>query len=203
MELILIRHCATKGNLEHRFIGVTDEPISPSGRTAAIEAAPRLPRVGHVYLSPLLRCRQTADLLWPGIATTVIPDLRETDFGPFEGKNHAELAGDSLYNAWISSPDPTVIPAVESVSACGVRACRALEALFSDARRRGLTCAGVVSHGGTIMSMLAQYGRPARDYYSWNMPNCAGFSVKAEDHSLLLNMIQPVGAWDVSKGPHQ
>ena len=35
MELILIRHATTQGNLEHRFIGITDIPILPQGEDLA------------------------------------------------------------------------------------------------------------------------------------------------------------------------
>ena len=59
MELILIRHGTTPGNLEHRFIGVTDHPLAPQGEALARETAPKLPPVEHVYRSPLLRCEQT------------------------------------------------------------------------------------------------------------------------------------------------
>ena len=50
----------------------------------------------------MLRCAQTADLLWPGGAQRVIAQLRETDFGPFEGKNHRELEQDPLYRRWLA-----------------------------------------------------------------------------------------------------
>ena len=88
MELILVRHGTTQGNKEKRFIGTLDVPLAPEGEELARRVGLHLPRVEHLYRSPIQRCRQTAELLWPGVEQTVVPGLRETDFGPFEGKNH-------------------------------------------------------------------------------------------------------------------
>ena len=89
MELILIRHGMTPGNLERRFVGSLDQPLAPQGEALARAVAPTLPPVEHLYVSPLTRCQQTAGLLWEGVARTTVPNLRETDFGPYEGKCHA------------------------------------------------------------------------------------------------------------------
>ena len=181
MRLVLIRHGVTKENLERRFLGVTDVPLAPEGERQAQEKAEKLPAVEHIYVSPLMRCRQTASLLWPEKEQTVIPALRETDFGPFEGKTHEELKDNPLYNQWISDPDdPSIAPQVENVMDCALRATRGLEMLVSHALARGYQTVGVVSHGGTLMSMLTRHGLPERDYYSWKMENCGGYLVNVE-----------------------
>ena len=110
MELILIRHGTTRGNLERRFIGLTDIPILPEGEALAREVSKTLPLVDHVYHSPLIRCVQTARLLWPDADMTAVDDLHETDFGPFEGKSHQELKDDPRYRAWLDSAGATAPP---------------------------------------------------------------------------------------------
>ena len=45
------------------------------------------PKVQKVYTSPLLRCRQTAEILYPDHWTQVVEGFMEYDFGEFEGKN--------------------------------------------------------------------------------------------------------------------
>lgn len=189
MKLILVRHGVTKENLERRFLGVTDVPLAPEGAAQAVEAARRMPAVDHIYVSPLIRCRQTATLVWPTVGQTVIPELRETDFGPFEGKTHEELQDDPLYDQWLSYPDdPTIVPRVENIVACALRATRALEELTARAKADGCECVGVVSHGGTLMSMLTRHGRPTRDYYNWRMDNCSGYVAELDPEELLLHI---------------
>ena len=63
MEVILVRHGITEGNKEKRFVGRLDVPLAPEGEAMARETAPLMPPVEHLYVSPMLRCRQTADLL--------------------------------------------------------------------------------------------------------------------------------------------
>ena len=70
-ELYLIRHGKTYGNTLGRYIGTTDEELCEEGR----EALKRLKagrdfaavRPGVVYASPLKRCVQTAEILFPEI----------------------------------------------------------------------------------------------------------------------------------------
>ena len=66
MELLLIRHSITAGNLARRYVGRTDEGLCPEGERLARESAAGLPEPELVYSSPMLRCRQTAELLFPG-----------------------------------------------------------------------------------------------------------------------------------------
>lgn len=116
IELILIRHGKTRGNTEKRYIGCTDEPLSAKGR-AELETRKKrgiYPAAGSLYLSPMQRCKQTADILYPGRIYTLIDEFREMDFGRFEGKNYAELSGDPDYQAWIDSGGLIAFPGGES-----------------------------------------------------------------------------------------
>lgn len=194
MELILIRHGTTQGNLERRFVGLLDVPLAPQGEELARQVSPGLLPVEHIYRSPLMRCRQTAELLWPNVAHTVIPELRETDFGPFEGKNHEELKDDPLYQAWISDrPNFSALPVGESAEDCARRARTGLEKLLADAEARGFQRVGVVSHGGTLMGLLSQVGTPERDYYGWMCPNCGGFRMEWLPEEGRLKVLETAG----------
>ena len=193
MELILIRHGTTQGNKERRFIGVLDVPLATEGEELARRVAPTLPAVDHVYRSPLVRCAQTAELLWPEAEETVIPQLRETDFGPFEGKNHEELKDDPLYQQWISAADFAKIPVGESAEDAVERAGEGLEILLSDAKEHGYERVGVVSHGGTLMGLLWRFGRPEREYYDWMCPNCGGYRALVHEDPLTLEILEPIG----------
>lgn len=64
MKVLLLRHGETPGNRRRAYIGSTDEPLSPQGREQAQAVA--VPPVERVYGSPMLRCRQTAEILFPG-----------------------------------------------------------------------------------------------------------------------------------------
>lgn len=189
MELILIRHGTTPGNLERRFVGSLDQPLAPQGETLAREIAPTLPYVEHLYVSPLRRCQQTADLLWGGVARTTVSDLRETDFGPYEGKCHAELQDDPVYQRWLSGE----LTVGEPIENCNRRAAQALREIAADCAAKGWKRAAIVAHGGLFMSMLSQFGLPKRAYYDWLFENCGGYRAELRLDPLTLTVTGAVG----------
>ncbi|MDR0311033.1 MAG: histidine phosphatase family protein, partial [Acidobacteriota bacterium] len=93
MKIILVRHGKTQGNLEKRYIGKTNEPLCADGveQAAALFKMGIPPRPDKLISSPYLRCTQTAEILYPDMAHEICDDLRECDFGTFEGKTHDEL----------------------------------------------------------------------------------------------------------------
>lgn len=101
MRIDLIRHGMTRGNEERRYIGITDEPLSERGRKLAEQCMYEMPEI--VFSSPLKRCVETAEILYPDQDIYIIEELRECDFGIFEGKNAEELSKTEAYQRWIDS----------------------------------------------------------------------------------------------------
>ena len=88
MELILIRHLKTPGNEKRQYIGSTDEELSEQEvlnfkQKYKIDS---YPQVQQVIVSPMKRCIQTAELIYPKNQITQEVLLKECDFGIFEGQ---------------------------------------------------------------------------------------------------------------------
>ena len=111
MRIWLIRHFRTQGNLERRYIGRTDEPILP-GQTGNILCCPE-----KIITSPMLRCKQTARLLFQKEPDLICENFREKDFGRFEGKNYEELKDDPGYQRWLDSNGTIPFPEGEGQEA--------------------------------------------------------------------------------------
>lgn len=172
MELTLIRHFATAGNLEKRYIGRTEESILPVTQTK------NLPGPQIVLVSPRRRCLETADLLYPGVEKVVWEGLQECDFGAFEGKNYLELSGDPDYQAWIRSGGEIPFPGGESRASFCARTQAAFEEAVDMLMSRQIRQAAMVAHGGTWMAVLSRYAVPKRGYYEWNCGNGCGYQVR-------------------------
>ena len=84
MKIHLLRHGETAYNVERRYQGVTDIPLSPAG-LAALKQADFSPKT--VYVTPLKRTKQTAEILFPTAEYIPVNDLSEMNFGVFEGRN--------------------------------------------------------------------------------------------------------------------
>ena len=63
-ELILLRHGQSQWNLENRFTGWVDVPLSPKGEDEARKAGEKLKgrRIDEVFTSVLKRAIETIDL---------------------------------------------------------------------------------------------------------------------------------------------
>ena len=178
MKWILIRHGQTKGNLEHRYIGCrTDEPLCAQG----VERLKKkeYPAVRRVFISPMRRCRETAELIYPGVPVEAIEDFRECDFGEFENKNYAELNGRADYQAWIDSNGEMPFPGGESRAEFAARCVKSFDKLLKQQFQED--CA-IIAHGGTIMAIMEQYAKPKGGYYDFQVKNGKGYILK-EDSS--------------------
>ena len=87
-----IRHGMTVEDNKGKYIGQTDVPLSKKGIDDLIkyDTLYKYPGVGAVYTSPLLRCVQTCNILYPNIKPEVIRDFAECNFGEWEGKTAKE-----------------------------------------------------------------------------------------------------------------
>lgn len=185
-RIYFVRHGSTAGNLKKRYIGRTDEPLCADGIAQAEALRDRgLPEVDAVFVSPLLRCCQTAEILLPGVPKTVVPDLRECDFGIFEGKNYQELVNSSDYAAWLERNCTGEIPGGDSVEAFKARCVQG----FLGCLDAGDDLLFVV-HGGTIMAILEALCVPKKEFYAYHVPNCAIVYCQYRDGVLTMEETQ-------------
>lgn len=193
MTIQVIRHGQTYGNTLRRFLGKTDEPLIETGiqrlqeiRDAGIWG--ETPE-GALFSSPMLRCRQTADVLFPGQETILLPGMEECDFGIMENKNHEELDGDPEYQAWIDSGGRAPFPGGESLEAFSSRIVAAFGDMLEQMEQKQLSEASLVCHGGSIMSITEVLVKPHREYFSGLKGNGCGYVVQV-DYKLWKNGIQ-------------
>jgi len=101
--LLLVRHGETDWNADGRLQGHTDRPLSDFGRRQAQKLAEELDgeQFEAIYSSDLARARETAEIVGKrlGLAVALDPDLREKDWGNWEGltaveRDRVELVGE-------------------------------------------------------------------------------------------------------------
>ncbi len=186
-KIIWIRHGLCAGNLEKRYVGVTDEPLCGLGREKLLQQKERgyYTPAKRVYASPMKRCLETAALLYPMEVGKhiVIPEFAECDFGRFEGKNYGELMKDEqccrLYQRWIDSGGSLPFPEGESREGFQERSIQGFRRLLAMERQEECaerTCGDeetivCIVHGGTIMAVLSAFAEPRKDYFAWQIAN--------------------------------
>lgn len=114
-KLILLRHGESQWNLENRFTGWVDVPLSPKGEQEAAEAGRLLKtfQIDKLYTSVLQRAIETARIALANAGKSEIPTerdqaLNERHYGDLQGLNKAETAekfGDEQVKLWRRSYD--------------------------------------------------------------------------------------------------
>ena len=182
LKIYLIRHGKTQGNLSGKYIGSrTDEPLCEEGIREL--KGKTYPQAQILFVSPMKRCIQTAELLYPGLEQRKISFLQECDFGDFENKNYKELSGNPDYQAWIDSGGSLPFPGGEDSEEFRSRCRRGFLQCVETAFSLGSPETAIVAHGGTIMSILSAYGRPSRDYFDWQIKNGEYYALTLEEES--------------------
>lgn len=178
LKLWLIRHGMTEGNKFGRYIGVTDESLCPEGVTFLKKLD--YPRPEDLYVSPMARCRETAEILFPGQKMHIIEELSECDFGLFENKNYKELEGNQEYQKWIDSNGMLPFPDGESREEFCRRTMTGFHKAVAGCIRNRISYAALVVHGGTIMNIMDIYAQENREYYQWHVKNGGGYFVEVD-----------------------
>lgn len=154
---LLIRHAAIDGAKRPLLVGASDAPAGSRGLGELARLAPVLAdfRPEAWFCSPLLRARQTCARLsefCPAAGSAIVDErLREIDFGRWEMKSFAEIAGaePELIAGW-TEYDHFTFPEGEAVAAFCARAA----AVLVDLRASGHREVALVAHGGIIRTLI-------------------------------------------------
>ncbi len=164
--LVIVRHGQTSYNLEGRYQGHCDIPLSDAGRAEARVLRARLSALeGYdlfaaertaVVTSNLRRASETAEIAFgvPNRTLHVEPDLREISFGVFEGLTRDEI--DVHYPGkmaeWLHGDAHVAVEGGESRAAVRGRAFAAVQALLARVPQQTIVA---VTHGGVMRQLVA------------------------------------------------
>lgn len=160
--LYLIRHGITQGNIDGKYIGQTDLALCPEGKRQIEELCSKeiYPNIGKVYSSPLSRCLETAEIIYPEHKLMIVDELCEMNFGDFEGKTREQLQDLREYTDWLRGGADACPPNGEKYGEFMLRCIEGLDIVFSDMMKHNITRAACVTHAGVITNLLCGYGLP-------------------------------------------
>ncbi|MFF2012742.1 histidine phosphatase family protein [Streptomyces sp. NPDC058195] len=160
-ELILIRHGETEWSRSGQHTSHTDLPLTPLGERQARALAPLLAgrNIALTLVSPAVRARRTAELA--GLAAPLItPELREWDYGGYEGVTTDEIRRTRpQWNLWTDgvAAGPEDHPG-ETPAEVGARADRVLaKAAAAAAGRDADEDIALVAHSHFLRVLTARY----------------------------------------------
>ena len=164
-EIWLIRHGETAWSLSGQHTGRTDLPLTAAGEQRAREVGRFLAGrpFALVLTSPLTRARETCRLAGYGEVAQIEPDLREWDYGDYEGRTREQIQ--ESVPGWTIWTGP--VPHGETIQQVAARASRVIErasgaagdvALFAHGHLLRILTAcwlGIAPDGGRFFALSA------------------------------------------------
>ena len=162
-RLILVRHGETTEGSSERMIGAGDPALSEEGREQVAAAGKALSGqfIEAIVASTQRRAWQAAQQLAPGHKVHLESNLREIDFGRWEGKTLPEIeaADPALYQSWQEGAAGFEYPGGEARQAFKDRVAQG----FAGIEATGAQSALVVTHKGVIRTLAEQLTGEAMD----------------------------------------
>lgn len=159
VKIFIVRHCESMGNVEHRFQGRFDAPVSPRGEQQLELLALRFrnTHLDAIYSSPLSRALRTAQAVnrFHDLPVQVRDSLSELDVGEMENLLLTEIGEKFPLVAknWDESPDLCEFPGGETMKQAYDRANGALDQIIAE--NPGKTVL-IATHGGVIRNLDAR-----------------------------------------------
>lgn len=172
-QLVLLRHGESQWNLENRFTGWVDVPLSPKGEQEARQAGEKLKAAGVrfdlVFTSVLQRAIQTMEIALEVLGQSGLPverdqALNERHYGDLQGLNKAETAkkfGEEQVHIWRRSYDVPP-PGGESLQDTAARTLPYFEAKILPVVKAGRNVL-VAAHGNSLRSVVMHLDRLTRE----------------------------------------
>ncbi|HUZ60396.1 MAG TPA: 2,3-diphosphoglycerate-dependent phosphoglycerate mutase [Hanamia sp.] len=163
-DLLMIRHGQSVYNLENRFTGWVDVPLSEQGIKEAKEDAEKLKdyKIDVAYTSKLIRAIDTLHFILDVNKNKNIPvvenaALNERNYGDLQGLNKAEVAkkyGDEQVHIWRRSYE-VAPPGGESLKDTSMRAMPFYNSFIAEDLKRGLNVL-LVAHGNSLRAIIKE-----------------------------------------------
>lgn len=176
----LIRHGLTGDNLSGVYCGITDTPLCNEGKDQLRQMKEEYtyPQGQFLFSSPLKRCLETAEILYPGIKPITMESLTEYNFGEFEGKTAEELKEKMpVFERWLRGEAGIKPPFGESNEDFMNRVCSGFVKIVDGIIKTGTEDLVIITHGGVISAILSNFGLPVASAGEWMTPPGCGYTV--------------------------
>lgn len=190
-RLVLLRHGESQWNLENRFTGWVDVPLSPRGVQEAIQAGQKLKEFtfNRAFTSMLSRANETLRLVLETIGQSHIPieksqALNERMYGELQGLNKEETAkkyGEEQVKLWRRSYDVRP-PGGESLKDTAERVLPYYEQAIKPYLLKGETIL-VAAHGNSLRALVMELDQLSKEaVLELNIPTGAPLLYELDDH---------------------
>lgn len=188
MKIKFIRHGKCQSNMEGKFLSTAEESVCREGmqELRTYQKQGLYGQVDEVYTSPMVRCRQTAELLYPDQEIRIVKDFRESEFHSLETAcNQTLFDGESpaLFQKRTVAAFYDVVKSMEQ-----------------DKKLTGMDgqteqTIALIVHAGTIMAILGALCPEKENFMEWHVPNGMGYECIYQPEAEQLTVCSKIGAF--------
>lgn len=128
----------------------------------------------------------------------MLPELKEMNFGKWEGKTYEQLQHNQIYRKWLTDIFQEPIEAGETYEQFSERISQGLEKVRRKALQEGKSNLAIVTHGGVIRHILHTIYPRKKSFFDWDIPFGRGYTlgwnkedIKGEEKQCILFMVEP------------
>lgn len=176
--LYIMRHGRTDWNVRHKLQGRTDIPLNEEGRRMAEKAREEYRDVplDICYSSPLVRARETAEIVLGGRGIPILTDdrLREMSFGEYEGTENSFSIPECPINVVFQKPEAYTqsVGGAETFDELFARTGEFLTEVIDPLMAWGKNVL-IVGHGAMNLSIIGRIREiPISEFWSPGIENC-------------------------------
>ena len=196
MKIMLVRHGLTEWNNLGKMQGSSDVQLSPDGLHQARLLAAHCPfhTADAIYSSPLSRAETTAMILSNkfNVHVQLVPELRETCFGDWEGKFLRDIAKDDPINfeKFFMQPEELKIPNAETFKQTQLRAMDAVQKIIDKHSAEKNSHIIIVAHGAVNRTILCSFlDMPLNKMWSLAQFNTAVNILREDDGNWIVELV--------------
>ena len=193
LRIFLIRHGETEWNRQNRLQGKSDVHLSPEGIHQAMTLAEHLPfkHADAIYSSDLSRAFETAKIIAEkfNLKVKTMPELRETDFGDWEGRFISELFEESpkSFGKFFTDPERCHPPHGETFLEAQARVMIGIREIIANHDDQNIV---VVSHGAIIRLIIgAALDMPIHKMWAIGQFNMALNVLRVDDGEITVELM--------------
>ncbi len=173
MKILLIRHGETKSNIERIYSGWSDVLLNKNGIKQAKKLANFLSnkKIHKIYSSDLKRAKEFSKIAFGNRKIHLLPELREINFGDFEGLKHEEIISlfPKEYKTWLKNPKKASIPNGENLTDLKKRVMSFFKKIKGT---NDHTTIAVISHAGPIKAIVA-HAKKSANFWTIKIDNAS------------------------------
>lgn len=181
INLYLLRHGMTLANEKKLYCGFTDLPLSKKGREelALLKEKINYPEAEDYFTSGALRANETIGILYGNKEFKEVKGFFEYNFGNFEMKSYEDLRDNKDYINWITDESFNFkCPGGESKSEYRKRIKEEFVSFIN--KIKDYNSALLISHGGTIGTILEEFYDSTKNFYEWQPSYGRGYNLEIE-----------------------